>query len=50
MFAVSEIKQGDIILHVPDDLILRYEDVDVGLPAGTTKGKLEKKWGAEYLE
>ena len=47
VFAASEVKKGDIILHVPDDLILRFEDVDVGLPAGITKEKLEKKWGAE---
>ena len=49
VFAAGDIKQGDVILHVPDDLILRFDDVDVGLPSGTTKEKLLKKWGAEQL-
>ena len=49
VFATKNIKKGDIVLHVPDDLILNFEDVEIGLPEGITKEKLLKKWGPEIL-
>jgi hypothetical protein len=49
VFAAKNIKKGDIILNVPDDMILNFEDVEIGLPEGVPKEKLLKKWGPEIL-
>ena len=49
VFAAKDIKKGDIVLHVPDEMILNFEDVEIGLPEGISKEKLLKKWGPEIL-